>query len=165
MHTVQQLTFVCKLFLRPGGLLTAVQRCTQLFLAAHVALDRGLALSCANGCCAVAVMCCSKACCAVLWFDLMCCAVLPPACLLPAGAEFEARILASEANNVKFNFLQPTDPYHAYYRMRVRREGGGSQQHQQQQQQQQSSSSSQPGDSSTSSCWCSGHSYVCRQQQ
>ena len=35
------------------------------------------------------------------------------------GAEFEARILASEANNVKFNFLQPTDPYHAYYRMRV----------------------------------------------
>jgi hypothetical protein len=36
------------------------------------------------------------------------------------GAEFEARILASEANNVKFNFLQPTDPYHAYYRMRVR---------------------------------------------
>lgn len=40
-----------------------------------------------------------------------------PVC--PAGAEFEARILASEANNVKFNFLQPTDPYHAYYRMRV----------------------------------------------
>lgn len=36
------------------------------------------------------------------------------------GAEFEARILASEANNVKFNFLQPTDPYHAYYRMRVK---------------------------------------------
>lgn len=28
--------------------------------------------------------------------------------------------MASEANNVKFNFLQPTDPYHAYYRMRVR---------------------------------------------
>jgi hypothetical protein len=39
--------------------------------------------------------------------------------MCPAGAEFEARILASEANNVKFNFLQPTDPYHAYYRMRV----------------------------------------------
>lgn len=39
--------------------------------------------------------------------------------VLCTGAEFEARILASEANNVKFNFLQPTDPYHAYYRMRV----------------------------------------------
>lgn len=42
-----------------------------------------------------------------------------PATAAAAGAEFEARILASEANNVKFNFLQPTDPYHAYYRMRV----------------------------------------------
>eukprot|EP00879_Flechtneria_rotunda_P029385 GHRR01031787.1.p2 GENE.GHRR01031787.1~~GHRR01031787.1.p2 ORF type:complete len:112 (+),score=22.67 GHRR01031787.1:124-459(+) len=35
------------------------------------------------------------------------------------GIEFEKRILASEANNAKFNFLNPTDPYHAYYRMRV----------------------------------------------
>jgi splicing factor 3A subunit 1 len=38
----------------------------------------------------------------------------------PPGAEFEKRILANEKNNVKFNFLVPTDPYHAYYRMRVR---------------------------------------------
>jgi splicing factor 3A subunit 1 len=28
--------------------------------------------------------------------------------------------LANEANNVKFGFLNPTDPYHAYYRLRVR---------------------------------------------
>lgn len=35
------------------------------------------------------------------------------------GVEFEKRILANEQNNVKFNFLRPTDPYHAYYRMRV----------------------------------------------
>lgn len=40
--------------------------------------------------------------------------------LFVTGLEFEKRILASEANNVKFNFLNPTDPYHAYYRMRVR---------------------------------------------
>ncbi len=39
--------------------------------------------------------------------------------LLHTGAEFEKRILANEKNNVKFNFLVPTDPYHAYYRMRV----------------------------------------------
>ena len=37
-----------------------------------------------------------------------------------AGPEFEHRILANERNNVKFNFLIPTDPYHAYYQMRVR---------------------------------------------
>lgn len=36
-----------------------------------------------------------------------------------AGMEFEKRILANEKNNMKFNFLVPTDPYHAYYRMRV----------------------------------------------
>jgi splicing factor 3A subunit 1 len=36
------------------------------------------------------------------------------------GAEFEKRILANEKNNVKFNFLVPTDPYHAYYKLRVR---------------------------------------------
>lgn len=36
------------------------------------------------------------------------------------GLEFEKRILANEKNNVKFNFLVPTDPYHAYYRMRVK---------------------------------------------
>jgi splicing factor 3A subunit 1 len=37
------------------------------------------------------------------------------------GVEFEKRILANEKNNVKFNFLTPTDPYHAYYKVRVRR--------------------------------------------
>ena len=37
-----------------------------------------------------------------------------------AGGEFEKRILANEKNNVKFNFLVPSDPYHAYYKLRVR---------------------------------------------
>lgn len=37
-----------------------------------------------------------------------------------AGPEFEKRILVNEKNNAKFNFLNPTDPYHAYYQMRVR---------------------------------------------
>jgi hypothetical protein len=36
-----------------------------------------------------------------------------------AGVEFEKRILANESANQKFNFLNATDPYHAYYRMRV----------------------------------------------
>ena len=35
------------------------------------------------------------------------------------GPEFEQRILASEKNNVKFNFLITDDPYHAYYRQKV----------------------------------------------
>jgi splicing factor 3A subunit 1 len=35
------------------------------------------------------------------------------------GIEFEKRILANEKNNVKFNFLTSTDPYHAYYKVRV----------------------------------------------
>lgn len=38
--------------------------------------------------------------------------------------EFEKRILASEKNNVKFNFLLATDPYHGYYKMRVSRGDG-----------------------------------------
>jgi hypothetical protein len=36
-----------------------------------------------------------------------------------AGAEFEKRILANERGNAKFNFLDATDPYHAYYQMKV----------------------------------------------
>ncbi|GAX76903.1 hypothetical protein CEUSTIGMA_g4349.t1 [Chlamydomonas eustigma] len=36
------------------------------------------------------------------------------------GGEFEKRILATEKNNVKFNFLVATDPYHAYYKMRIK---------------------------------------------
>lgn len=36
------------------------------------------------------------------------------------GPEFEARIRQNEANNSKFNFLGPTDPYHAYYRHKVK---------------------------------------------
>lgn len=35
------------------------------------------------------------------------------------GPEFEKRILANGRNNVKFNFLNPSDPYHAYYQHRV----------------------------------------------
>ena len=36
------------------------------------------------------------------------------------GADFEAKIQQTEANNIKFNFLKVTDPYHSYYRHRVR---------------------------------------------
>ena len=35
------------------------------------------------------------------------------------GAAYEAKVRDSETGNNKFNFLHPTDPYHAYYRMRV----------------------------------------------
>lgn len=35
------------------------------------------------------------------------------------GLEFEKRIIASNAGNAKFNFLNPSDPYHAYYQHRL----------------------------------------------
>ncbi|KAG8052438.1 hypothetical protein GUJ93_ZPchr0001g33158 [Zizania palustris] len=35
------------------------------------------------------------------------------------GPEFERRIISHNAGNAKFNFLQPSDPYHAYYQHRV----------------------------------------------
>lgn len=35
------------------------------------------------------------------------------------GPEFEARIRQNEISNPKFNFLNPNDPYHAYYRHKV----------------------------------------------
>jgi len=35
------------------------------------------------------------------------------------GIEFEQRIKQNEINNPKFNFLNPGDPYHAYYQHRV----------------------------------------------
>ncbi|BDA49786.1 Splicing factor 3A subunit 1 [Coccomyxa sp. Obi] len=35
------------------------------------------------------------------------------------GLTFEKKILQNEQNNVKFNFLRSTDPYHAYYRFKV----------------------------------------------
>lgn len=35
------------------------------------------------------------------------------------GPEFENRIRQNEVNNPKFNFLQPTDAYHAYYQHKV----------------------------------------------
>ncbi|XBI22603.1 hypothetical protein VPH35_063605 [Triticum aestivum] len=35
------------------------------------------------------------------------------------GPEFERRIVAHNQGNAKFNFLQPSDPYHAYYQHRV----------------------------------------------
>lgn len=43
------------------------------------------------------------------------------------GQEFEKRILGNEKDNVKFSFLRPSDPYHAYYRLRVKdfQEGDG----------------------------------------
>ena len=36
------------------------------------------------------------------------------------GPEFEARIRQNEINNAKFNFLNSADPYHAYYRHKVK---------------------------------------------
>lgn len=35
------------------------------------------------------------------------------------GPDFEARIRQNEINNAKFNFLNPGDPYHAYYEHKV----------------------------------------------
>ncbi|KAM7500415.1 hypothetical protein LguiA_024829 [Lonicera macranthoides] len=35
------------------------------------------------------------------------------------GPEFERRIMANNATNAKFNFLNPSDPYHAYYQHRL----------------------------------------------
>lgn len=35
------------------------------------------------------------------------------------GPEFEKRILGSEKNNAKFNFLLSTDPYNAYYKSKI----------------------------------------------
>ena len=42
-----------------------------------------------------------------------------------AGPEFESRILANEASNVKFNFLKPGDPYNAYYQHKIEEIKGG----------------------------------------
>lgn len=36
------------------------------------------------------------------------------------GPEFESRIKQHEAGNPRFNFLTPTDPYHAYYQHKVK---------------------------------------------
>lgn len=36
------------------------------------------------------------------------------------GPEFEEKIRANEISNAKFNFLNPNDPYHAYYQHKVR---------------------------------------------
>ncbi|KAL6627673.1 hypothetical protein ACP70R_031399 [Stipagrostis hirtigluma subsp. patula] len=35
------------------------------------------------------------------------------------GPEFERRIISHNQGNAKFNFLQPSDPYHAYYQHRI----------------------------------------------
>ncbi|KAI1701779.1 pre-mRNA splicing factor PRP21 like protein domain-containing protein [Ditylenchus destructor] len=35
------------------------------------------------------------------------------------GIDFENKIKEREASNVRFNFLSPTDPYHAYYKQKV----------------------------------------------
>lgn len=35
------------------------------------------------------------------------------------GTDFEKRILANEKDNVKFQFLQPTSPFHAYYQFKI----------------------------------------------
>ncbi|XP_044258297.1 splicing factor 3A subunit 1-like [Tribolium madens] len=35
------------------------------------------------------------------------------------GPEFEARLRQNELGNPKFNFLNPVNPYHAYYQHKV----------------------------------------------
>lgn len=45
--------------------------------------------------------------------------ILTPLSFHRNGPEFEARIRQNEINNPKFNFLNPNDPYHAYYRHKV----------------------------------------------
>ena len=37
------------------------------------------------------------------------------------GPEFEAKIKEKQGADVKFSFLEPDDPYHAYYREKVKR--------------------------------------------
>ena len=39
--------------------------------------------------------------------------------LVLLGPEFESRIRQNEINNPKFNFLNPGDPYHAYFQQKV----------------------------------------------
>ena len=39
---------------------------------------------------------------------------------LKTGPEFEERIKLNEAGNTKFNFLNKTDPYHAYYEHKIK---------------------------------------------
>ena len=41
------------------------------------------------------------------------------------GPEFEQRILKNEQQNTKFSFLQPNDPFNAYYHAKVKELGGG----------------------------------------
>lgn len=55
------------------------------------------------------------------------------------GPSFESKVREAESNNSKFNFLNPHDPYHAYYLHKVKEfmEGkapipGGAEQQQQQ---------------------------------
>ena len=40
--------------------------------------------------------------------------------IINTGPEFEGRIRQNEAGNPKFNFLNNTDPYHAYYQHKIK---------------------------------------------
>lgn len=82
---------------------------TAQFVAKNGA-PRTVMLHCCAACCAAAASAISAAPC-----------LLAPnrRCVFRAGVEFEKRIVANERDNVKFNFLKSTDPYHKYYRSRV----------------------------------------------
>jgi splicing factor 3A subunit 1 len=67
------------------------------------------------------------------------------------GPEFEEKIRANEITNAKFNFLNPTDPYHAYYQHKVKEIAEGKPAQQQQANDSSSSSSSQTQISSNAS--------------
>ena len=60
------------------------------------------------------------------------------------GPEFAERIKQNEAGNAKFNFLSPSDPYHAYYLHKINEIQEAVLAPQQAQQQQQASSSAPP---------------------
>lgn len=46
-----------------------------------------------------------------------------------SGAQLEERLRQSEKNNAKFCFLNPTDPYHAYYAFKVQEAKSGNGKH------------------------------------
>ncbi|KAK6919634.1 SWAP/Surp [Dillenia turbinata] len=68
------------------------------------------------------------------------------------GPEFEKRIIANNAGNAKFNFLNASDPYHAYYQHRLSEFRAQNQSSGQQQQQ----PTAQPSDSSAAESAPSG---------
>lgn len=87
----------------------------------YLEVGRGKLLPCRRETCLLEGRCMNTACCerngllCLSWYPLS--KLIFPPCR--NGPEFEARIRQNEINNPKFNFLNPNDPYHAYYRHKV----------------------------------------------